>query len=221
MPERPRTKTNHIVQTPTTQQPADQEAKPGRAVGYLRVSTAEQRPDRQIDGLRMICDELHIETLSAVSPRRPVYEQVIAALRSGDMLVVWDLDRAFRSVVDALGEAEKLRKRGVHFRIATLSIDTSTAAGIFVYTMMSALAEFERRTLSQRTKEGLEAARQRGARLGRPPKVTDEQLQRANGRIAAGERISTIAADLGVAPWTLSRALKRSAVSSSTMQTGE
>ncbi|WP_177175095.1 recombinase family protein [Nitratireductor aquibiodomus] len=205
------------MQTPTTQPPADQEAKPGRTVGYLRVSTAEQRPDRQIDGLRMICDELHIETLSAVSPGRPVFGRVVSELRSGDMLVVWDLDRAFRSVVDALTEAEKLRKRGVHFRIATLNIDTSTAAGIFVYTMMSALAEFERRTLSQRTKEGLAAARERGARLGRPPKVTDEQLHRASARIAAGERISTIAADLGVAPWTLSRALKRIAVSSSTM----
>ncbi|MEC9245480.1 MAG: recombinase family protein [Pseudomonadota bacterium] len=209
MPERPRTKTNHIVQTPKIQQPADQEAKPGRAVGYLRVSTAEQRPDRQIDGLRMICDELHIETLSAISPRRPVYEQVIAALCSGDMLVVWDLDRAFRSVVDALGEAEKLRKRGVHFRIATLNIDTSTAAGIFVYTMMSALAEFERRTLSQRTKEGLAAARQRGARLGRPRKLSDTQLKDARERIAGGETISSVAGSFAIAPWTLSRALNR------------
>ena len=77
---------------------------------------------------------------------------------------VWDLDRAFRSVVDALTEAEKLRQRGIHFRIASLHIDTSTPAGIFVYTMMSALAEFERRTLSQRTREGLAAARKRGER---------------------------------------------------------
>lgn len=209
MPERPRTKTNHIVQTPTTKQPADQEAKPGRTVGYLRVSTAEQRPDRQIDGLRMICDELHIETLSAVSPHRPVYGRVVSELLPGDMLVVWDLDRAFRSVVDALTEAEKLRKRGVHFRIATLNIDTSTPAGMFVYTMMSALAEFERRTLSQRTKEGLAAARQRGARLGRPPKLTGEQIREAKQRIASGERVSIIADDYGVAAWTLSRALRR------------
>ena len=215
MPERPRTKTNHIVQTPTTQPPVDQEAKPGRAVGYLRVSTAEQRPDRQIDGLRMICDELHIETLSAVSPSRPVYGRVVSGLMPGDMLVVWDLDRAFRSVVDALTEAEKLRKRGVHFRIATLNIDTSTAAGIFVYTMMSALAEFERRTLSQRTKEGLAAARQRGARLGRPPKLNGDQINRAQRRRDSGETITAIASEFGVAPWTLSRALKRFAINSS------
>jgi len=181
-----------------------------RTIGYLRVSTAEQRPDRQIDGLKMICDELNIEKLSAVSPHRPVYERVIASLRQGDMLVVWDLDRAFRSVIDALSEAEKLRARGVHFRIANLSIDTSTPAGIFVYTMMSALAEFERRMLSQRTKEGLAAARQRGKRLGRPPKLTPEQLSDARMRVCAGESTRSVAEDFHVAPWTLSRALKRS-----------
>jgi DNA invertase Pin-like site-specific DNA recombinase len=180
-----------------------------RTIGYLRVSTAEQRPDRQIDGLRMICDELHIETLSAVCPHRPVYERVIKSLNQGDMLVVWDLDRAFRSVIDALAEAEKLRARGIHFRIASLSIDTSTPAGIFVYTMMSALAEFERRTLSQRTKEGLAAARQRGARLGRPRKLTDSQVQEARDCIAGGETISSVAGRFSVAPWTLSRALNR------------
>jgi len=213
VPERPRTKTNHIVQTSEPEQPATQEAQATRTVGYLRVSTAEQRPDRQIDGLRMICDDLHIEKLSAVCPRRPVYEQTIASLRSGDMLVVWDLDRAFRSVIDALSEAEKLRARGVHFRIANLSIDTSTPAGIFVYTMMSALAEFERRTLSQRTREGLAAAKARGAQLGRPPKLTDAQLEQATNRIAAGETISSIAASFAVAPWTLSRSLSRSCLS--------
>lgn len=209
MPRRPRTKTNHIVRTPTPELPTDQNARPRKTVGYLRVSTAEQRPDRQIDGLRMICDDLHIEKLSAVCPRRPVYEKAVASLRSGDMLVVWDLDRAFRSVIDALGEAEKLRARGVHFRIANLNIDTSTPAGIFVYTMMSALAEFERRTLSQRTREGLAAAKARGAQLGRPPKLTDAQLQRASARIAAGEKISAVSAEFGVAAWTLSRALRR------------
>lgn len=208
-PKGPHTKTNHIVQTSEPDLPAIQDAPAMRTIGYLRVSTAEQRPDRQIDGLKMICDELHIEKLSAVSPHRPVYERVISSLRRGDMLVVWDLDRAFRSVIDALSEAEKLRARGVHFRIANLSIDTSTPAGIFVYTMMSALAEFERRMLSQRTKEGLAAARQRGKRLGRPPKLTPEQLSDARMRVCAGETMRSVAEDFHVAPWTLSRALRR------------
>lgn len=183
-----------------------------RKVAYLRVSTAEQRPDRQIDGLKDVCDELHIETLSACHGRRPVYERVIESLRSGDMLVVWDLDRAFRSVVDALTEAEALRSRGVHFRIANLSIDTTTPAGIFVYTMLSALAEFERRTLSQRTKEGLQAARRRGKRIGRPPSLTDRQVDDARHRIeAVGESTSRVAKEMGVPRWTLSRSIRRQA----------
>ncbi|WP_051556258.1 recombinase family protein [Nitratireductor aquibiodomus] len=209
MPERPRTKTNHIVETSEPSQLSSKVAKAMRTIGYLRVSTAEQRPDRQIDGLRMICDELHIEKLSAVCPRRPVYERVIKSLNQGDMLVVWDLDRAFRSVIDALAEAEKLRKRGIHFRIASLSIDTSTPAGIFVYTMMSALAEFERRTLSQRTKEGLAAAKARGKSLGRPRKLNDAQLFAASQRVRAGETITAVAGDFDIAPWTLTRAMRR------------
>lgn len=181
-----------------------------RKIAYLRVSTAEQRPDRQIDGLQAICDELHVETLSAVSPARPVYEAVVNRLGPGDMLVVWDLDRAFRSVIDALTEAEKLRRRGIEFRIANLDIDTTTPAGIFVYTVVSALAEYERRTLSQRTKEGLEAARRRGVRLGRPPKLSLRELHEAARRVAEGQvSAAEIAAEYGVAPWTLHRALRR------------
>ena len=183
-----------------------------KKIAYLRVSTGEQRPDRQIDGLKDSCDELHIEILSACSAKRPVFDRVMMRLQSGDMLVVWDLDRAFRSVIDALTEAEKLRQRGVHFRIANLSIDTSTPAGI-VYTMVSALAEFERRTLSQRTKEGLQAARRRGKRIGRPPALSEPQLRYAQAQLATGAKSqAAVALELGIPRWTLSRSLKRKSV---------
>ena len=184
-----------------------------RKIAYVRVSTADQRHDRQIEGLKAVCDELHVETLSACAARRPVYDRVLKILEPGDMFVVWDLDRAFRSVVDALTEAEKLRQRGIHFTIASLHIDTSTPAGIFVYTMMSALAEFERRTLSQRTREGLAAARKRGVRIGRPPRLSEQQLRKARRRIER-ERVSVkaVADELGVARWTLARSLRRQAV---------
>ncbi|MBX3568394.1 MAG: recombinase family protein [Rhizobiaceae bacterium] len=181
-----------------------------RKIAYARVSTPDQRHDRQIEGVKALCDELHIETLSACAARRPVYDRVLAALQPGDMLVVWDLDRAFRSVVDALTEAEKLRGRGVHFQIANLHIDTSTPAGIFVYTMLSALAEFERRTLPQRTKEGLEAARRRGARIGRPPVMSDDELRAARTLIdLPGNTKASVARAMKVPRWTLARSLKR------------
>lgn len=125
-----------------------------RKIGYLRVSTEEQRPDRQIDGRRTECDELHIETLSAVSKKRPIYEAVIEKLRPGDMLVVWDLDRAYRSARDALNEFSALDQRGVSFRAVNFPIDARTAEGYYCFTVMSANNELERRILSRRTKEG-------------------------------------------------------------------
>jgi len=181
-----------------------------RKIGYLRVSTGEQSPDRQIDGLLGLCDEYFIETLSAVSRKRPVYEAAIASLGTGDMLVIWDLDRAFRSARDALNELDALHKRGVGFIIASLNIDTTSPEGYFVYTIMSGLAEFERRMLSRRTKQGLAAARARGARLGRPPKLSPLQIFEAHCKIASGAaKPAQIAAEHGIWPWSLTRAINR------------
>lgn len=180
-----------------------------RKIGYLRVSKREQCVDRQTDALAPLCDELHIERLSAVARHRPVYEKVIKKLRANDTFIVLDLDRAYRSTVDAITEAEKLRKRGIQFRIVNLNVDTSTPAGMLVYSLIGALAEFERRMLGQRTREGLAAARKRGVRLGRPPKLSDKQLRQARRRIANKEAVCHVAKDYGVAPWTLTRALRR------------
>jgi DNA invertase Pin-like site-specific DNA recombinase len=181
-----------------------------RRIGYLRVSTEEQKPDRQIDGLHTLCDELHIETISAAARKRPVYDTVIAALQSGDTLVVWDLDRAFRSTVDALLEAEKLRSRGIAFRIVTLNVDTSTPAGELVYTVMAAFAQYERQILIRRTKEGMAAAKQRGKRIGRPPKLTTSQIAHAHADTTAGRTtITARAKQLGVCRDTLSKAIAK------------
>ncbi|PHR55181.1 MAG: DNA invertase [Robiginitomaculum sp.] len=179
-------------------------------IGYLRVSTEEQRPDRQIDGLTPICDELHIERLSACAKHRPIFEGILARLNDGDTLVVWDLDRAFRSTVDAIQNAEKLRERGIEFQIVSLGVDTSTADGMLVYTVIAAMAEHERKRLSERTKQGLEAARKRGQRLGRPPKMTKQQIRAAKQMLASeGTTIAEVAALNGVHPWTLTRNLNK------------
>lgn len=180
-----------------------------RKIGYLRVSTAEQSADRQVDGLKDLCDELHVEAVSAVGRKRPVYETVVKKLRAGDILVIWDLDRAYRSAKDALSELDALTQRGVHFHIARLAIDTTTPTGRFLYTVMGGLAEFERLTLSQRTKEGLLAARRRGKRLGRPRKLDAMQVKAARERLLRGESVGCVARSLGVTPWTVTRSLRR------------
>lgn len=183
-----------------------------KKIGYARVSTEEQRHDRQVIGLKGLCDELHIETLSARKAKRPVFDAVLAKLARGDMLVVWDLDRAFRSVIDALTVANRLQTRGVHFQVVSLHIDTTTPEGMFAYTMQSALGEYEWRKLSQRTKEGMVAARLAGSRIGRPPRVTEDQVKAARDRIAMeGCTISAAARAMDVPRYALSRALRRDA----------
>ncbi len=179
-------------------------------IGYLRVSTDEQRPDRQIDGLNALCDEIHTETISAVRKKRPVYDRLIRKLRAGDTFVVWDLDRAFRSTIDALLEMEKLQARGVNFQIVTFNIDTATNEGELAYTIVAAFAQFERKNLIKRTKEGMEAAKRRGQHVGRPYKLSEEHVRRAYKDIAAGRNtITAWAARLGCSRDTLTRAFTR------------
>lgn len=179
-----------------------------RTLGYIRVSTRSQMPDRQIDALRATCDELYIEYVSAVADARPVFDCVIDALAPGDSFVVMDLDRAFRSSIDAILTAEHLRQMGVTFRILSMAIDTSTAEGELYYTMVAGFAQFERRMISRRTKEGLAAARARGVRLGRRPKLSEADVMAAYRQLATMS-CQDVAAVHGVSRLTLQRAFKR------------
>ncbi len=156
-------------------------------IGYMRVSTESQKEDRQEDGLKALCDELYIEKISAASKTRPIYQHVIEKLSSGDTLVVWDLDRAYRSTVDALLEVEKLRRRGIEFKIVNLNVDTATPSGALIFTVMAAFSQFERQTLIKRTKEGMISAKLRGKPIGRPRKPIPEQVALAYSAIEAGE----------------------------------
>jgi len=179
-------------------------------IGYLRVSTEEQKPDRQVDGLKSHCDKIFFERVSAANKTRPVYESVLKKLKAGDTLVVWDLDRAFRSTVDALLEADKLRNRGIEFQIVTLNVDTATPSGELIYTVMAAFAQFERQSLIKRTKEGMAAAKKRGQHIGRPYKLSEDDVKQAYQEIKAGRAsIRGMASHLGCTRDTLSIALKR------------
>ena len=179
-------------------------------IGYVRVSLESQNEDRQEDGLKALCDELYVEKLSGARKDRPVYQEVIAKLQPGDTLVVWDLDRAFRSTVDALLEAEKLRQRGIGFQIVNLNVDTSTPSGELIYTVMAAFAQFERSNLIKRTKEGMAAARLRGKHIGRPHKLNLEEVLLAHSKIQAGEStITEMAEQLDCSRETLAQAVKR------------
>lgn len=179
-----------------------------RRLGYIRVSTRAQVPDRQIEALRSECDELYIEQVSAVADDRPVFESVLSRLTPGDSFVVMDLDRAFRSSIDAILTAEHLRQMGVAFRILSMAIDTSTPEGELYYTMIAGFAQFERRIISRRTREGLDAARARGVTLGRRPKLTDAEIRAAHRHLST-TACKEIASRLGVSRLTLQRGFHR------------
>lgn len=179
-------------------------------IGYLRVSTKTQNPDRQIDGLKDLCDKLYIEKLSAIADRRPVFDRVLKELKHGDALFVWDLDRAFRSTEDALFHERELRKRGIRFHAMNFEIETQSADGRWSYIMAAATAERERMKISERTIEGLKAAKARGQRLGPPIKMTDAQIRMAQMKLAAKEAtLAEIAALNGVHPTTVKRSIER------------
>ena len=179
-------------------------------IGYLRVSLENQKEDRQEDGLKDLCDEIFVEKTSGASKKRPVYQQVVNKLQPGDVFVVWDLDRAFRSTVDALLEAEKLRQRGVEFQIVNLNVDTSTPSGELIYTVMAAFAQFERKNLIKRTKEGMASAKLRGKHIGRPYKLNPEEVMLAHRKIESGKAtLSQMASDLDCSRDTLAQGFRR------------
>lgn len=182
--------------------------------GYIRTSTIKQNTDRQLIQLQEHCDEVVIESgVSAVSKKRPVYEQLISKLREGDVLVVQSLDRAYRSVMDALTELDKLHQRNIAFCSLTQNFDTRTPEGKLLYTISAALAEWERSILSKRTKEGMEAARQRGSKIGRPRKLSEQQVLWAEKELIGltdTKELMRISAELDVSTRTLFRSLSDS-----------
>lgn len=181
-----------------------------KKIGYLRVSTPEQKTDRQVDALRQLCDKLFIEKASAATMKRPVFERVLRDLKPGDALLILDLDRAFRSLIDAVQTIEDLSQRKISLQIVNLNIDTNTPSGRLVFSLVASIAQFERELASQRTREGLAAAKKRGKRLGRRKALSIEQLRSAATCIQfEGCLVKDVAAEYGVAPWTLTRAIKR------------
>ena len=182
-----------------------------RKLGYIRTSTDKQLTDRQVHQLREICDQVFMEDgVSAVRKKRPVYEQVMKALEPGDIFVVSSLDRAFRSSLDALSELEKLHQQDIQFQSLSQNFDTTTPDGKFLYTLAAALATWEREILSMRTKEGLEAARRRGKTLGRPRKLSPQQVAQARHSLETDfySSMAELAQSFHVHERTLIRALE-------------
>ncbi|OME45334.1 resolvase [Paenibacillus odorifer] len=143
-------------------------------LAYARVSTADQSLDLQIDTLKKFgYDRIYTEKASGGKDDRPELAKVLDMLREGDTFIVYKLDRLARSTLKLIETLDLLNKKGVEFVSHSDNIDTSTAAGKAMFGMMAVFAEFERSIIRERTLAGLEAARARGRKGGRP--MTDKK----------------------------------------------
>src|SRR5208283_5018717 len=173
------------------------------------VSTLDQNLALQQDALKEAgCEKIFIEQMSGAVTDRPALREVLEYARSGDTLVVWKLDRLARSMKQLIETIEKLRLRSIGFRSLTEAIDTTTAQGVLIFHMFSALAEFERALIRERARAGLAAAKRAGRTGGRPPKLTEDDLDIARTLLANPDiPVADVADRLGVSPATLYRYL--------------
>lgn len=175
-------------------------------VGYARVSTGSQHLVMQLDALKASgCTRVYTDTASGVLAARPGLDQALAELDEGDTLVVWRLDRLGRSLPHLVATIDNLTRRGVNLKSLHEAIDTNTPTGRLMVHLIASLAAFERELTIERTIAGLEAAKARGANLGRPTVWTPQRAEAARALLAAGATVTEVAHALNVSRATVYR----------------
>ncbi len=180
-------------------------------IGYARVSTAEQDQALQTDALKTTgCQRVYADTASGKTADRPQLAICLQTLRAGDELVVWRLDRLGRSLRDLIAIVEDLRGRGVAFRSLTEQLETASAGGRLIFQIFGALAECERALIRERPVAGLAAARARGRKGGRRPKLNTKDVREMRALYKEGSTpIADIAKRFGIGRSTVYRSLTK------------
>ncbi|MDR0140195.1 recombinase family protein [Metabacillus idriensis] len=177
--------------------------------GYMRVSTVDQNLDRQKSQLEEFgCERIFFEKVTGTKRDRPELNRMLEFLRTGDEVVVSDLTRLSRSTKDLIEITEKISNKGAHLKSLKESwLDTTTAHGKMLFTIFAGIAQFERDLTSERTKEGILAARIRGKYPGRP-KADNEKIQYALYLIDQGHTQTDAAEKAGISRMTLYRKIQ-------------
>ena len=178
---------------------------------YSHVSTDGPNPVMHFAALKKAgCNPRNIFTdeITGAVLKRPALARCLKSLRRGDTLIVWKLDRLGRSVRDLIHLLDGFREQGIKFQSITEAIDTETATGRAMWQMIGIMAELERSLIAERTRAGVKAARKRGVKFGRKPKVTKEQLAHARKLIGDGSTATDAAKLLRIGRSTLYRALQ-------------
>lgn len=186
-------------------------------IGYARVSTQDQNLDLQVDALRAAgCERVLTEKVSGAVKERPQLERLLEDVREGDVVVVWKLDRLGRSLHHLVSVVHLLQQRKAGLLSLNDPIDTTTASGRLIFGVFASLAEFERELIRERTRAGLEAARARGRKGGRPEGLSKEAERKAIvAEILYKERrlsVHEIARELSISKTTLYKYLRRRGV---------
>ncbi len=188
-----------------------------KAALYARVSTRDQSPDSQLDALRAYAQARGLEVIdeyvdvgeSGAKDRRPQLDRLLADARRRrfDMVVCQKLDRLARSARHLANMAADFDALGIDLAVIDQSLDTSVPSGKLLFHVLGAVAEFELALLRERTRAGVAAARRRGRRIGRPPKLSAEQLADARDLASQGKSVRAIAAAVGATKSTVHRTL--------------
>ncbi len=175
--------------------------------GYARVSTQDQDYERQVEALTAAgAEKVFAEKMSGARADRPKLAKMMAVLKPGDVVLVTKIDRLGRSTQDLLNLIGDMRRAGANFKsLGDEMMDTTTANGELVFTILAAIATYERRLINVRTSEGRTRAKANGVKFGRKSKLTAHQRTEALQRRAAGETLATIAKTYGVDVSTISR----------------
>ncbi|WEV65621.1 recombinase family protein [Bifidobacterium sp. ESL0764] len=189
-------------------------------IGYARVSTLDQDESLQTDALKKAgCEKIYTDHASGAKEHRPQLDRMLDTLRKGDVVTVWKLDRLGRSVQNLVVLVNLFKQRGVEFRSLTEQMDTTTPGGVLVFNVFAAMAQFERDLIRERTNAGLQAARRRGRKGGRKPKLTSAQAERVRELYdSKAVTVDEIARQYDVGRTTVYRALDRAKTQTKTQK---
>lgn len=183
-------------------------------IGYVRVSSLDQNPDRQIEDLKaQQVEKIFMEKISGKNTDRPELQKMLSFIREGDTLIVHSLDRLARNLADLLTMVQELTNRGVSvvFMNERLSFDAGADASPtskLMLSMIGAFAEFERSMIRRRQAEGIALAKERGVYKGRPRSISDETLEKVNALVDQGIPLATAAKKVGISRSTVYRYLQ-------------
>lgn len=176
----------------------------GQRIGYIRVSTLDQNPDRQLEGIQV--SKVFIDKASGKDTQRPQLEALLSYVREGDTLVVHSMDRLARNLDDLRRMVQQLTGRGVRIEFVKESLaftgEDSPMANLLL-SVMGAFAEFERALIRERQREGISLAKQRGVYRGRKKALSGSRLEELRRRVEAREPKAALAREFGISRATL------------------